>query len=379
MENTRDKLDRLRERIESSDEISDDDRELLLRFSDRLDLLKSEYSDMRHDKLLRHCTRMAENVGGLAQALEDREAAEDIVRWINRTYDNEYTNHDYRTALRVLGRRTTDGDDYPESVEWVPSGTSNSYDPVPNPGEMLTWNDDVLPMIESARNPRDAALVAVAFDSGARSGELQDLTVGDVNEHKYGLQIMVDGKTGQRSVTLISSVPYLQKWLADHPAPNDPDAPLWSKLSTPEGISYQQFRKCFDDPAERAGALNPLLRPTSESPTPPSWPGKESLRHTSKTGKVASVEAMRPHTTSPGSGDRQRTISPVCTASMLRKRSPNLSGQRCAPDVRSKRPLTGIPASGVIRPSTTPVLRRLRTISARSATPSFGSLRRTRK
>lgn len=74
---------------------------------------------------------------------------------------------------------------------------------------MLKWEKDVLPMIEETRNARDAALIAVAFDAGARSGELQELTVGDVTDAKNGLRIFVDGKMGQRSVLLIPSVPYL--------------------------------------------------------------------------------------------------------------------------------------------------------------------------
>jgi len=100
-----------------------------------MELLKSEYIDYRHDKLLRHCTIMAENVGGLAEVLEDKEAAEELVRWINRNYENDYTNHDYRTALRVLAKRTVEGEELPDSIEWIPSGTSNSHDPVTNPGD----------------------------------------------------------------------------------------------------------------------------------------------------------------------------------------------------------------------------------------------------
>lgn len=255
---TRTKIGSLRERIEDSNEIDDADRELLLAFSDKLYLLKSEYTDHRHDKLLRHCTRMAENVGGLADAIVDREDAERLVRWINKTYDNEYTNHDYRTALRILGKRVTEDEGIPTSLEWIPSGTSSSHDPVPDPANMLEWEEDVVPMIDETRNSRDAALLAVAFDAGPRSGELQDLTVGDVNDAKYGLAIFVDGKTGQRSVNLIPSVPMLQRWLSDHPAPDDPDAPLWSKLSEPEELTYRRFRAIFDDAARRAGVTKPV-------------------------------------------------------------------------------------------------------------------------
>jgi len=254
----RKQIQNLRDRIEKSNDIKPEDKEDLLAFSDRLDLLKSTYTDHRHNKLLRHCTIMAEEVGGLSDAREKRETAEDIVRWINRTYDNENTNHDYRTALRVFGKRLHDGDGYPPGIEWVPSGTSNSYNPVPDPSEMLDWNEDVLPMIEATRNTRDAALIAMSFDSGARSGELQDLTVGDVSDHEHGLMIRVDGKTGQRSVSLVPSVPYVQRWLSDHPAPDDPGAPLWSKLSKAEGLSYRQFKNCFEDSAERAGVTKPV-------------------------------------------------------------------------------------------------------------------------
>lgn len=252
MTDARKQIETLRDRIEKSNEIKQRDKKVLISFSDRIDLLKSEYTDHRHNKLLRHCTILAENVGGLTDALEERDAAEDLVRWINRNYNNEYTNHDYRTAVRVFARRVTDDDDLPASIEWIPSGMSNSHDPVPDPGDMLHWEDDILPMIDETRNSRDAALIAVAFDSGARSGELQSLTVGNVSDHEHGLSIHVDGKTGQRSVTLVPSVPYLQRWLNDHPEPNDPGAPLWSKLTKTEELSYRQFNNCFSDSAERA-------------------------------------------------------------------------------------------------------------------------------
>lgn len=254
----------LEERIRESSEISAADREALLAFSREMKLRDSRYGAHRREKLLRHCTRISENVGGLADSLTDRTATEDIVLWIKSEYENEYTKHDYRTAVRVFGGLLTDGsiDEKPSSISWIPSGTSSSHDPVPDPSDMLEWDTDVKPMIEATKNARDAALIAVAWDAGARSGELQDLTVGDVNDHEHGLQIMVDGKRGQRPVSLIPSVPYLQRWLygggGGHPASEDPNAPLWSKLNAPEDISYRQFRNIFDDAARRAGTTKPV-------------------------------------------------------------------------------------------------------------------------
>lgn len=264
-------IDTLRERIEESNEISESDREALLAFDDALALLNSKYSAHRHLKLLRHVTIMAEEVGGVADALDDRDAAEKLVRWIHRNYDNEETNKDYRVALKVFGRRTSDenGSETPDSLDWIPSGTSSNYDPSPEPSNMLDWDEDIRPMIEETHNSRDAAAIALQFDAGLRGGEFQSLTVGDITDHKHGLQVTVDGKQGKRTVTLIPSVPHVQRWLSDHPAPDDGTAPLWSKLSKPEPMSYRMITKMLKEPAERAGVTKPItltnLRKSSAS------------------------------------------------------------------------------------------------------------------
>lgn len=257
-------LENLRDRIGSNEEIDEADREALRSFDDELTLLNSNYSTYRHLKLLRHNTILAERVGGLSDALASREAAENIVRWINREYDNEETNQDYRVALKVFGRRVTDDgvrndpDEPPASLDWIPSGTSNNYDPAPKPGDMLDWNDDVIPMVEEANHERDAAAIALQFDAGLRGFEFSDLTVGDISDHDHGLQITVDGKQGRRTVLLIPSVPYVRDWLDEHPAPDDRNAPLWSKLETPEEISYRMLTKMFKKPAERAAVEKPV-------------------------------------------------------------------------------------------------------------------------
>lgn len=206
---------------------------------------------------------MAEEVGGLSASLVERDAAEKIVRWINKTYENEETNRDYRVALRVFGRRTTDDgvdgpNSPPEPIDWVPSGTSSTYDPSPEPGDMLRWDEDVIPMVEAAENPRDAALVTLAFDLGPRGGELQSITLGDVTDGDHGLRVTLRGKQGKRTATIIPSVPYVNKWLAAHPATGDSDAPIWSKLQQAEPVSYQMLNKALKEMAARAGVEKPV-------------------------------------------------------------------------------------------------------------------------
>lgn len=249
---------------------SEREREKILEFSEEMELLRETYGWHRHRKLLRHVTRMADETdedGLVADALEDKEAAEKIVRWIHRTYDiDEHAecNRDYRVALRVFGRRTTDEgvngpDTPPASIDWISGTHPSDYDPSPNPAEMLEWEEDIEPMLDAATNPRDTAAIAMQFDAGLRGGELYELRVGDVDDTEHGLAVSVDGKQGQRSVDLIPSTPFVNRWLADHPTGEDDD-PLWCRLREPIQLSYQPFLDMFHRAADKAGV--------SKSPTP---------------------------------------------------------------------------------------------------------------
>ena len=57
---------------------------------------------------------------------------------------------------------------------------------------------------------------------------------------------------------LITSVPYLNRWLSDHPRRDDSTAPLWCKLQSGEEMSYQMFRKVPREAAKWAGVSKPV-------------------------------------------------------------------------------------------------------------------------
>ena len=255
-EKRRSALNSLRDNISESELISERDRDALLAFDDRLALLRSEYGVHRHEKLLRHLWIVSrDSPASVADILDDRDAAEDAVRWVNENKRNEETNRDYRVALRVFGKRVSDGDGVPDSLSWIPSSTSSNYDPKPDSRDMIS-RDELDRLIEAAQNPRDAALVAVAWDSGCRSGEFRDLTVGDVSDHEHGLQIHVDGKTGERSVTLVPSTPHLRLWLNHHPGAEDADAPLWSRLDAAESMSFRGTQDILERLRRRSGGFD---------------------------------------------------------------------------------------------------------------------------
>jgi len=252
-------IETMRSRLQAREyDISEADRTLLLDLSDQIRLMgASKFSEHRHEFLLMRGLNIAKSVGGLADAMDDREAAEAIVRWINAEQTGSpETNKDYRVTLRTIGRIVTDGEDYPDSVEWVPGGYPSNYDPAPDPTEMLGWEADIQPLLDACLNSRDRALVALAWDLGPRPGELFELTPGAITDHDYGLQVTLDGKNGRRSPVLVPSVPYVRRWLDDHPG--EADDPLWCKLTSPEGISNNRVRDALKDVADRAGIEKPV-------------------------------------------------------------------------------------------------------------------------
>ena len=257
-----------RETIATHDDLDERDRELIQELDRQLGL--RQYSDDRQLKLIRHCKTLAgvvETSKGpddtpevtLSDALDDREAAEEMVSWINRTYQNEETNRDMRVALRVFGKHVTDGDDVPETLEWIPSTTSRSYKPTPDAADMLDWEDDVVPMTKAVHNVRDKALLAVAWDSGARAGELLSLRVGDISDGRHGMQLSLDGKQGQRSVTLFVAGGHLSQWLDAHPAGDESTAPLWCNLNNGrDQISYQRSNDIIKNAKRKADIDKPV-------------------------------------------------------------------------------------------------------------------------
>jgi len=255
-------INRLRERLRESGDIADDDAEALLAYSRELDALgQAEVGDASHEKYLMRLVKMAEEAGGLAESLESTAAAKELNSWINDRYQNPESNKTARDSLRSFGEHATKGDGKPDSIEWVPTGYPSNFDRSPDPSKMFRWKEHVVPMLEACRNFRDEALIALAFDIGPRSGELQDLTIGDLADHDYGLQVTVEGKVGRRSPVLLIAPTRVQQWIQTHPAGDDPTAPLWSKLNRADPISGEMLRKIFRQAADRA-AVTPPSKPT---------------------------------------------------------------------------------------------------------------------
>ncbi|HDQ59938.1 MAG TPA: hypothetical protein ENN30_01975 [Candidatus Woesearchaeota archaeon] len=161
----------------------------------------------------------------------DKADKNDIIRVVqeidSRDY-TEWTKEFYRVALKKFYTWLRGAKETPSEVEWLKCYTKNGKHKLPE--ELLTV-DEIKSMIEITTRPRDKAFLAMLYESGCRVGEIGSMCLRNVSFDKYGAVLTVDGKTGQRRVRIISSVPYLANWMSVHPLKDNPDAPLWVNLN----------------------------------------------------------------------------------------------------------------------------------------------------
>lgn len=108
-----------------------------------------------------------------------------------------------------------------------------------------------------ADSTRDKAMISVHAEAGTRVGELLGLKIKDFTIDKFGGIIKADGKTGVRSIRIVKSVPYLTKWLNDHPNKDNHESPLWVYISLSdtfgEPINYAGFNNILHKRIRQAG------------------------------------------------------------------------------------------------------------------------------
>lgn len=118
--------------------------------------------------------------------------------------------------------------------------------------------EEVLKLVETAMNNRDKAIIMCHLDLGCRPEELLTLTYGSFIRDSWGIKVELErSKTYTRSPHLSFSLPYVCRWLEDHPHKN-PDAPAWidfHKLSRGHvsPIDNDAYRRLIDRLFRRAG------------------------------------------------------------------------------------------------------------------------------
>ncbi|WP_317137593.1 tyrosine-type recombinase/integrase [Methanochimaera problematica] len=87
---------------------------------------------------------------------------------------------------------------------------------------------EVMAIINACKNSRDRALISVMYEGAFRSGEIGELTWGDVEFRDTGLVVNTKFKTGiARRILLANSTNYLASWKDDYPYEITPEMPVF--------------------------------------------------------------------------------------------------------------------------------------------------------
>ena len=168
---------------------------------------------------------------------------EDMVRVMRILHEKDFTvwtKATYKKMLKRFYKWLSGTGEYPETVSWINSKVKKTERRQLTSSELLT-PEEVHKMVDAARHPRDKAFVSLLYESGCRVGELASVQIKNVAIDEHGAKLLVDGKTGQRVVRVITSTPYLVTWLQMHPSRDDPEAPVWVNVGTYSKHAVMQY------------------------------------------------------------------------------------------------------------------------------------------
>ena len=119
--------------------------------------------------------------------------------------------------------------------------------------KLLLDEDDIMRLTNIAQNYRDKAYIQLQWETGGRVGEMMNCTVQDVDFTNH--LIRLDGKTGERTVPVLSSLPFLKMHITSRAM--EPDQYLWSEINGTT-LHYDALRIQLSKIAKRAGINKPV-------------------------------------------------------------------------------------------------------------------------
>lgn len=185
----------------------------------------------------------------------------DIVNYLTWLETSEYaelTKKDFKITLKKFFRWLNNGED-PDFTKWFKCTVRNKKKIMPQ--EILTQKE-VMDLMENTNNIRDKAFLSILYESGCRIGEILTLKLKHVTFDKYGVILVVNGKTGVRRVRLVTSTNLLGRWLNIHPSKTDTNNFLWTRMNSNNLITYNHLRQRIKKIAKKSN-INKRVNPHS--------------------------------------------------------------------------------------------------------------------
>lgn len=122
----------------------------------------------------------------------------------------------------------------------------------------LLTKEEIRLILSNMNRPIDKALFMLLLETKARKSEIRKLKIKDVVFYEsYAMVYIRSSKTAQRNIPIVESIPYLTRYLEDHPLIDDPEAPFFITLYSGKFKEYSEnafnriFKKCTKDMKKR--------------------------------------------------------------------------------------------------------------------------------
>lgn len=247
--NYRRQLERVVELIKTSQEISEENKNTILKFRD---FLFSEGVGI--PRIISYLFYSRKYARMLQKPF--KEASESDIRAIIAQLNQEDLSENSKKGFKITLKRLycfiegkTKREDYPPNVEWISVTIHNNHSKLPE--ELLT-EEEILNIISKCRNLRDKTLMSTLAESGCRISEIALMKIKNVSFEENGARITVAGKTGMRKILIINSAPYIQEWINQHPDNTNPDSYLWVGWDK-EPLCYTRIAAILKKSAKDAG------------------------------------------------------------------------------------------------------------------------------
>ena len=186
-----------------------------------------------------------------------------VVGEIEKSDFTDWTKRDYKVGLKKFYRwlyKCCPGES-PEVTKWLRVKTIKEGS---LRAETVLNEDDIQKMISMANSLRDRALISLLYESGARYHEFIPLKRSSIQFSENGESAKVSihsEKTLSRTITVVSSVPYLRLWIQHHSHKQRDDFYLWVNTSNNNGddqpLSYNALTNILKFIAKNAGITKP--------------------------------------------------------------------------------------------------------------------------
>ena len=236
--------------------------EIARRYLDRLRMNNSSYG-----RISSYATGIAKILGICGKPVTSwtRADIEDVHRAIA---DSGYANSVKKELLTCLKRfyhfamhdevpHRSRGGSYDPMVSWITPGSFRERHSKVQSIDLLT-EDEMLRLVQAVKDGgrqvrRNVALIFMLIEGAYRPGEILSIRVGGVELHDGFAKVTTTGKTGPKSLTLVSSHGPLREWLAEHPRADDPESFLFHERNGEGVMHYNAFAYLIKSAQKRAG------------------------------------------------------------------------------------------------------------------------------